>query len=350
MLESLSSLAIVPKAKAIGARRLTHEDYRTLMRKRSVMEVVASLQTHPYFKRSLAGLSPVNSHRQQIEEALSKDIFYKYESLMRYCMRENHFGSFFLTQCEVHEILTKLQCISMGVSQQYISQLPGFLASKTSFSLIALAKADSASACIKVLSGTPYAKVLAKLVPTDTSKLDYLACEQAFLTYYYTDTLAKIDRDVTGTLRKTLRQLFETEAELHNLDVLLRAKAFFADALPPQKLETLLLPFHRVLTPKVLRTMAYAADLDAFMLAYNASRAKAAYGAQTAGVTSATSTQQQRVMLHSAEKLLHFSSKPESALAALLCLAQLEVNNLTNIIEGVRYQLAPEQIEAFIKC
>ncbi len=58
MLENLSALAIVPKAKAIAARRLSHSDYLELMRKRSVIEVTAALQSHPYFKDSLKGLSP----------------------------------------------------------------------------------------------------------------------------------------------------------------------------------------------------------------------------------------------------------------------------------------------------
>ena len=41
MLENLSALAIVPKAKAIAARRLSHSDYLELMRKRSVIEAVS---------------------------------------------------------------------------------------------------------------------------------------------------------------------------------------------------------------------------------------------------------------------------------------------------------------------
>ncbi len=95
MLENLSALAIVPKAKAIAARRLSHSDYLELMRKRSVIEVTAALQSHPYFKDSLKGLSQTNLHRAQIEEALSKDVYYKYESLMRYSFRKGKFGAYF---------------------------------------------------------------------------------------------------------------------------------------------------------------------------------------------------------------------------------------------------------------
>ena len=55
MMESLSALAVVPKAKAIAARRLTKAEYAELMRKHSVLEIVAYLKDHPYFRHSLAG-------------------------------------------------------------------------------------------------------------------------------------------------------------------------------------------------------------------------------------------------------------------------------------------------------
>ena len=112
MLEDLSALAIVPKARAIAARRLSQNDYDELMRRRSVIEVVAALKSHPCFEKSLAGLGANGEvHREQLEQALSKDIFFKYESLMRYSFRENHFGAFFLVRCEVNEILAKLNLL-----------------------------------------------------------------------------------------------------------------------------------------------------------------------------------------------------------------------------------------------
>ena len=182
MLENLSALAIVPKAKAIAARRLSHGDYLELMRKRSVIEVTAALQSHPYFKDSLKGLSQTNLHRAQIEEALSKDVYYKYESLMRYSFRKGKFGAYFLMRSEINELLAKLRLLSMGFRHHYIIQVPGFLMPKTSFSLLRLAKAESAQDCLEVVAGTPYAKVLAGVLPAAGQKLDYLKCEHAFQT------------------------------------------------------------------------------------------------------------------------------------------------------------------------
>ena len=68
-------------------------------------------------------------------------------------------------RCEIDELLTKLRLLSMGFHHHYIVHLPGFLADKTSFSLLALAKAQTPAQCLPVLAGTPYAKVLQSVLP-----------------------------------------------------------------------------------------------------------------------------------------------------------------------------------------
>ncbi len=349
MLENMSALALVPKAKAIGARRLSPEDYRALLRKRSVIEVMAMLQSHPYFKRSLAGLSQTNLHRQQLEEALSRDVFYKYESLMRYSFRKGHFGSYFIVRCEINELLTKLRLLSMGIADHYITQLPGFLASRTSYSLLQLAKAKTAADCEKVVASTPYARVLHSVLPKSGDPLDYLQCEHAFETYFYRFVLAKIRTDLSGRTAAETRELFLYQAEIYNLDLMYRAKAFFPTQFPPEKLRQLLIPVWGILTEKRMIELAGAPDLLSFVNLYNASRARAVYGERTPNPTHAAEIAEYRTLYHRANKLLHFTSSPQTALAAVLCLANLERSNIINVIEGVRYGLAPEDIEAFLK-
>lgn len=349
MLENLSALAIVPKAKAIAARRLSHSDYLELMRKRSVIEVTAALQSHPYFKDSLKGLSKTNLHRAQIEEALSKDVYYKYESLMRYSFRKGKFGAYFLMRSEINELLAKLRLLSMGFRHHYIIQVPGFLMPKTSFSLLRLAKAESAQDCLEVVAGTPYAKVLAGVLPAAGQKLDYLKCEHAFQSYFYTTVLAQIDRDLSGRSAADTKRLFRMEAEIYNLDLLFRAKAFFSPQLTPEDLKKLLIPVYGVLSAKNMNALADTRGLDEFLKLYNAGRAGQVYGARSADPADASEVSETRALYRAAQKLLHFSSTPQTVLAALLCLANLERSNIINVIEGVRYGLSPEQISAFLK-
>lgn len=346
MLDNLSALAIVPKAKAMAARRPSHAEYLEFARKRSVLEVMAALQAHPYFVHSLKGISQTNLHREQLEQALSKDVFYKYEGLIHYSFKKSGFLSFFVMRCEIEELLTKLRLLSMGFKHHYIVNLPGFLADKTSFSLLGLAKAESAADCLPVLAGTPYAKLLAALVPKDGGRLDYLACEHTFWTYYYQTALARVGhgRDAAGT-----RRLFLMEAEAYNLDLLYRGKAFYADQLTPPRLARLLIPVTCVISEKKLRALALAPDLEAFLRLYGTCRAKDVYGARSADVGKASEIPAQRALYRAAQRLLHFSSNPETVLTAFLCLANMERSNVVNVIEGVRYGLPVEQIDAFLK-
>ncbi|MEG2770181.1 MAG: hypothetical protein RR902_05130 [Oscillospiraceae bacterium] len=50
-----------------------------------------------------------------------------------------------------------------------------------------------------------------------------------------------------------------------------------------------------------------------------------------------------------ARKILHFTTDPEVAMCAGLVLANIEKNNVITVIEGVRYGLAPEEMDKLIK-
>lgn len=349
MLENMSALALVPKAKAIGAQRLSSADYDELMRRRSVLEVVSTLQSHPYFKKTLSGLTGTNLHREQIEQALSKDVFVKYEGLMRYSFREGHFGAYFLVRCEVDELLQKLRLLSMGAKEKYIVRMPGFLTLHTSFDLLKLAAATTAEDCLPVLAGTPYADVLRGVLPKKGQPLDYLVCEHAFVAYFYDYVLKKIDADLSGRTAAETRELFLCEGEIYNLDLLFRAKAFYPESFTPAKLKELLIPVYHMLDRRHLEHLAEAQNLQEFLQLYNGGRAARLYGRRTSSFDDAGDVPEYRMLYRKAQRLLHFSSKPQTVLAAVLCIANLERSNIITVIEGVRYGIAPEKIALYLK-
>lgn len=348
MLENESSLALIPKAKAIAARSLSRADYQELMRKRSVLEVVDTLKAHPYFTDSLGGLSQTNLHRSQIEEVLHKDIFYKYERLMHFNFAHNALAGSFVVRCEVDELLNALRLLSLGKMDQYIVQLPGFLTQKLCFNMLELAKSRTFDELLKVLKGTPYVKLLMPLRPTAMDGIDYLACEQALRAYYFVTVLHYVDA-LPRRVQKQAQLLFRQEAEIYNLDLLYRVKAFYADKFTPQRLRSLLLPVYGHLSQRKLYQLADARDLPAFMTLYNNSRAKEVYGARSAKLDEALDVQEQRVLYRTATRVLHFSSHPQITLAAFVFMARVQSSNIINIIEGVRYGLAPDAIEQFLK-
>ena len=294
MLNRLSALAIVPKAKAIAARRLTPADYDELMRKGSVPgDRGRAARAHPYFKDSLAGLSGANIHREQLEQALARDIFYKYESLLHYVSSKGGgFASFFMMRCEIEELLEKLRLLAMGFRHHYIARLPGFLADKTSFSLIRLAKAETPAECLDVVAGTPYARVLEPVIPKDGAKLDHLLCEHALWSYYFETALAQVR---AGRNAAQTRRLFLMEAEIYDLDLIWRAKAFFsADFTPRGGCARCWCAARRCSARRRCARWPTRPTQRRFLQLYNASRAAQVYGARSGDPAADDNTAPQR--------------------------------------------------------
>ena len=104
-----------------------------------------------------------------------------------------------------------------------------------------------------------------------------------------------------------------------------------------------------MLTPKKLSEMADARNLTEFLRLYNDSRARAVYGERTEELDKPSDIEAGKALYRAAERLLHFSCTPQTVLAAVLCLADIQRSNIINIIEGVRYGLPAAQINAFLK-
>ena len=68
-----------------------------------------------------------------------------------------------------------------------------------------------------MVAGTPYAKVLASVMPPRGKLPDYLLCEHAFWDYYYTTVIRQIDRSIPGHTRQDTKRLFLQQAEIYNL-------------------------------------------------------------------------------------------------------------------------------------
>ena len=103
------------------------------------------------------------------------------------------------------------------------------------------------------------------------------------------------------------RRLFRMEAEIYNLDLLFRAKAFFSPQLTPEDLKKLLIPVYGVLSAKNMNALADTRGLDEFLKLYNGGRAGQVYGARSADPADASEVSETRALYRAAQKLLHLS-------------------------------------------
>ena len=340
------SNAIIPKARGMYAKRISSAEYEELMRRRTVPEVAAILKKHPYFADSLATLSPTDPHREQIEELLGMDIFYKYEALVHYDYSEESFADYFIIECEVREILRVLRMLSVGVAGRYIRTLPPFLEGQLRFDLFQLAETRSFDDVLTALRNTPYQRVLRPQWILDPLLKDYPAAEAAMIRYYYKAVFELADKHLTGRELQSVKDLFLQEAEIYNINVILRAKVFFGAAFTGEQIRHLLLPYTYRVGKRRQEELINARGLDALFAVYRQSGLEKLAGPTSPDEFDATSG---RVLYHHAQRLLHRSASPSATVAAFVFFAKRERDNVINVVEGVRYGLTPEKIRALLR-
>ncbi len=73
MLDCFSHNATVAKAKAMHGKRLTPNDYRELMNRRTVAEAADYLKKNTHFRKALASIDVSNVHRGRLEDILQRE-------------------------------------------------------------------------------------------------------------------------------------------------------------------------------------------------------------------------------------------------------------------------------------
>lgn len=345
MLEKGSALAVIPKARAMFSRRLTKSEYAELERRRTVPELALFLKNHPYFKDSLKAMPTQNLHRAQLENLLTQDMLIKYQSLLHYDYVKTSFARFFAMEVETQQIITALRFLAMGHDDEFIAEMPMFLQPYIEVNLMNLARASSFKELLRALTGTPYYKVLEPIFKSDPKLENLQLMECAMLTHYYSSVLELADKNFKGSELRDVKELFLEEAELYNINMLFRIKTFFPDAYDHEQLKAMLLPIYYKVSHKKMEMLTGARNTEEITAMLIQMKRNKIHEVQERGNVS---HQEDAPLYSRAITLLHFTSSPAAALAAFMCFAKLERSNIINCLEGVRYGLAPEEIEKLI--
>lgn len=347
MLHSSSNKAIMTKARAMYGKRVTADQYEELTRCRTVSEVASFLKTQTHFSGALAGITEMNIHRGQLENLLHQDVFHSYSKLYRYLNTnsESLFRYVILEQ-EIAQILRLVLMLKAGNADSYILDLPGYLVSKANINLMEVAKVRSYDELISLMEteNSDYAEILKRFRPEDeTHKIRYVACEHAFYEYFFNKLFCMIQKTCSGSERKELTELLKMRVELLNITSIYRSKIYFNA--PVASVVHRLYPHYYKLSQKKINVMVEAKDqeqLDKLL-------AQSPYSKTlTNNDDSYIEHYTDRLKYQINRKYLHFSVNVSVVFYAYYTLSQIELNNVINIIEGIRYQISPQEMKNLI--
>lgn len=346
MLAGFAGNAIMTKAKAMYGQHLTAAQYQELIQKKNVAEIAAYLRDETPYGEALAAVRPGSVHRGQLENLLRKSALEQYAKLLRYDSSTGRsYYRALLGRAEIDQILQMVRLLNSGHPEEYAAGYPAFLDRYTSFRLEDLARVRSFTELIRLLDSTPYAAQLRPLRPAGPGQpVDYTACERVLQAGFYQQLEALIGRLFRGRVRSDLLDIEQTNIELFNICNLYRQKKFFPGSTAQQLRATLLPCWHRIGREKLEALLAAPTAEEFVQLLVQSRFAK--YLGQEDFVFIEYRTD--CIRYHLARRFLHFAADAPTAFTAFITLKELEIDNIVTAIEGVRYQLPPDEIRALL--
>ncbi len=339
MLSTLASNAILSKARAMYGRRLTDENFKDLLACQSVSEVASYLKNRTSYKKTLAGINENAIHRGQLEAKLKQKLFEDYASLCRYELTVGeHFSKYLIMRSEVEQILHSIMLLEAGKPEEYLFAMPMYLTIHTHIDLNSLSQIKNYDGLLDALDHTPYRELLEPFRPVKGMPINYTGIENALYSYLFSSIFEVINKYTRGETAKQLHDIFDSYIDLVNYARIIRLKVSYNAG--PDFIRSSLLPFGNV-KPRVLNEMIEAQTEE-----------------QITGIMNKTSVGKRflkmehtyideipnRVKYITCRHNIHFSTHPSVVMMSYTFVTQCELTDIITIVEGVRYNLPPEEI------
>ena len=346
MLNRFSSNTILAKAHAMYAGRLTEANYNDLLNCKNVGEIATYLKNRTVYADILQDAVTETLHRKQLEALLHKRLFNQYASMCRY---ELSIGTelyrCFIIRAEVEEILSFLRLLCNHHPEDYLFSLPPFLTEHTRLNLFALAEIKEFEEILRVLNGTEYFKIMEPFVrqSKETGEIDYFSIEAQMKKYEFEKLCTIVDKAFGGKYRRDVQQYFEREVDIENIINIYRLKHTIQAS--KEEIKETLVFGNNVLTRQELEHLAGASTDQEFM-----SRLKSTQIGQRLQEKNYRYLEEgvQQVRFDLEKRSFRFSTNPYIVMFAYIFLAENEVQNITHIIEGIRYSMPPETIKSLL--
>lgn len=341
MLASLSSKAIMTKAKAMYGKRLTEADYQEMLHKKSVVEVAEYLRSATAYGEGLSSIQPSTIHRGQLENMLHKTMFNRYMRLMRFNTEiDDNYYRYLITQVEIDQILQMVRLLNAGHPEDYITQYPEFIDRYAPVSFMKLAHVRNFDGLLEVLRDSPYGGLMMKCRPVGGEQINYTTCEVELMNYYYRYIETNIDKAFHGKTKRELHTIFNTIVEMKNIGTIYRLKRYFP-ASSREYIKSCLLPHWNIVPEPALDALIATKDADEFIKRLIASPYARFLGAKDYVFIENSGD---RIICRMNKRFLRFATSAPVAFTAYMLLGEIEFSNIICVIEGIRYGVAPAEI------
>lgn len=330
-------IALSAKVRALYGGRMTAEDYRQLMAKRTLPEAVAFLQGHRGYAAALAGITPSGIHREALEIALRRSYVAEYQRIFRFLsLEDKELLRFPIYRAEQEAILTAMRRLSSQHILQPEAVWSETLKRKSRLRVGQLSIASSFREIVCAAQDTIYASALERsAVEGETPSPAFV--DNMMRIAYYARLYKLVSARYAGQTRQILRQSLDSETDLLNLVQFLRLKRHFSQE--DVQRYSFSLPCSHKLSKSYVQQLLAAPDYEeALALVREGPYASLFQSISPTGLEAYLYELQFRFNQRQLRGAVPTIYTP----IAYLTLKEIELRNIISIIECIRYQISPE--------
>lgn len=338
--------AMATKARAMFGERLKADEYEALIQKKSIADIVTYLKNHPLYKETLEGINEKAVHRGQIEVLLRLNVYLRLKKLLRYGdERDMEFMVAAAMSTELQMILTCVRTLMNPDSderEQLIAEMPMYVADHMSFDISELAHVETYDQLLELLKGTKYYDMALRHRTNTVSEIDYVGLAHDLHEVYYHCLEAMTDHTCRGEEKEQLLRMINMRAELDNVAVIYRLKKYFN--LSPVEISKSVNSRTCLFSAKEIQRLIDECSADEVLSAIERKYHRYSRNAKFLYIENYT----QRIGYNMYYTTIETSMDAHLILLAYLQLAMVEIRNVVNIIEGVRYHVSNDKIRAMM--
>ncbi len=336
--------ALIAKARTLYGQCLKAYDYEQLLKKKSVNEIVIYLKNHPGYQDLLTNVDDNSVHRAQLEELIKKNSFAKIQKIVHFVsLQDSDFYQINVVHREVEVILAMIRSFISYEEQNVIATLPLYFDKYSKLNLEAIVKTHDIQSLMLALGDLPYARILKPYIQLNNQDIDYTMIESDYENYYYRYVKERIETNYKQKLRSELLDVFETRIEMINIIKIYRLKRFYQAT--NDEIKKVLIPNYSRLSERRINEILSIKDPNE-ILKYIASSDIAQYLGKQDQIY--LEYYADHIKYDLARKNIYYSTKPQKVFLGFMILLEIEVENLTHLIEGVRYQVSEKEIRQIL--
>lgn len=346
----MNSPALAAKAKSMYGHRLRKEDYEELLRKNTVPEIAGYLKNETEYGSTMRDIYENRIHRGQLEQLIRQNMYEKIEKLLKFSMLTNHeFYRLNIMKREIEVILLILRATLQDEEHedfQYstlITQIPLALSDYFSYDIQKISETATVEDILDILQGTSYRAVIKKYIDKKEEKLDLASIEQELFSAYYHSVFRIIEKNFSGRVRKELLDIYKTQIELMNIVKIYRMKKFFK--VTNAYIEKTMIRMKSRMSDTFIKQLIAQPDAESVLKVLETSKYNMYVDDKEYAYIEYYSDQ---IRYHLAKRYMRFSIDSPVIYTVYVVLMELEISNITNIIEAVRYGTPKGEVESLL--